>query len=186
MDGTPREQKWAWVLTGSGHFFDESLAMLRTLDACDVFVSRAAEEVLRMYKHRGEIFPPHAIVYRDTTASAAPVGQFYKGLYHTLVMAPVSSNTVAKMVYGISDTLASNVYAQAGKCRVPSIVFACDTAPELETKAPAGMVKVYPRRIDLDNVVRLRDFEATTVVESMADLERAIEERRAWLNASSS
>ena len=186
MDGTPREQKWAWVLTGSGHFFDESLAIIRALDTCDVFVSRAAEEVLRMYKHRGDIFPPHTIVYRDTTASAAPVGQFYKGLYHTLVMSPVSSNTVAKMVYGISDTLASNVYAQAGKCRVPSIVFACDTAPELETKAPAGMVKVYPRKIDLDNAARLRDFESTTVVESMADLERAIEERRAWLNASSS
>ena len=186
MKSTTRDQKWAWVLTGSGHFFDESLAILRTLGNCDVFVSKAAEEVLRMYKHRGEIFPPDSVVYRDTTASAAPVGQFYKGLYHTLVMAPVSSNTIAKMVFGISDTLVTNVYAQAGKCRVPSIVFACDTAPELETMAPAGMVKVYPRRIDLDNVARLRDFEATTVVESMADLERAIEERRAWLSASSS
>lgn len=186
MDVDVREQKWAWVLTGSGHFFDESLAILATLGACDVFLSRAAEEVLRMYKHRGDIFPPHTTVYRDTTASAAPVGQFYKGLYHSLIMAPVSANTVAKMVYGISDTLASNVYAQAGKCRVPSIVFACDTAPELETMAPAGMVKVYPRRIDLENAARLRGFEATTVVESMADLERAIEERRAWLKESSS
>ena len=186
MDVKPRNQRWAWVLTGSGHFFDESLAILRGLGDCDVFLSKAAEEVLRMYKHRGEIFPPTTVVYRDTTASAAPVGQFYKGLYHTLVMAPVSSNTIAKMVFGISDTLVTNVYAQAGKCRVPSIVFACDTAPELETKAPKGMVKVYPRRIDLENAARLREFEATTVVESMADLERAIEERRAWLNASSS
>ena len=123
---------------------------------------------------------------RAPTASAVPVGEFYKGQYHTLVMAPVSSNTVAKCVAGISDNLATNVYAQAGKCRVPSIVFACDTAPELETMAPKGMVKVYPRRIDLENVEKLKAFEATTVVESMAGLEQAIGERKAWLNASSS
>jgi len=186
MDGTERKQKWAWVLTGSGHFFDESLAIMKTLDGYDVFVSKAAEEVLRMYRHRGEIFSPGVQVYRDTTASAVPVGQFYKGEYHTLVMAPVSSNTVAKCVYGISDNLATNVFAQAGKCRVPAIVFACDTAPELDTMAPKGMVKVYPRRIDLENVEKLRAFEDTTVVESMADLEKAIGERAKWLNASSS
>ena len=186
MDGTKRKQKWAWVLTGSGHFFDESLAIMKTLDGYDVFVSKAAEEVLRMYRHRDEIFSPGVQVYRDTTASAVPVGQFYKGEYHTLVMAPVSSNTVAKCVYGISDNLATNVFAQAGKCRVPAIVFACDTAPELDTMAPKGMVKVYPRRIDLENVVRLRAFEDTKVVESMADLEKAIAERAKWLNASSS
>jgi len=189
MDDTPRhrqDQKWAWVLTGSGHFFDESLAIMRTLDAYDVFLSLAAEEVLRMYSHRGRVFPETVTVYRDTTASAAPVGQFYKGIYHTLVMAPVSSNTVAKCAYGISDNLATNVFAQAGKCRVPSIVFACDTAPELETMAPKGMVKVYPRRIDLENVAKLREFERATVVESMADLEKAIAERRECLSTSSS
>jgi flavoprotein len=181
-----RKPRWAWVLTGSGHFFDECLAIMAELDDFDVFVSLAAEEVLRMYRHRGRVFPDRAQVFRDTTASAAPVGEFYKGQYHTLVMAPVSSNTVAKCVAGISDNLATNVYAQAGKCRVPSIVFACDTAPELDTMAPKGMVKVYPRRIDLENVERLKAFEATTVVESMAGLEQAIAERKAWLNASSS
>ena len=114
------------------------------------------------------------------------MGQFYHGFYHTLVLAPATSNTIAKCVYGISDTLATNVYAQAGKCRVPSIVFACDTAPELETMAPDGMVKVYPRRVDLDNVEKLRSFEATQVVDSLADLEQALEDRLAWLNTSSS
>ncbi|MGB8274615.1 MAG: flavoprotein [Alphaproteobacteria bacterium] len=186
MPRKSRKTRWAWVLTGSGHFFDECLAIMKGLDGYDVFVSKAAEEVLRMYRHRGKLFPEGVKMYRDTTASAAPVGEFYKGRYHTLVMAPVSSNTVAKCVYGISDNLATNVFAQAGKCRVPSIVFACDTAPELETMAPKGMVKVYPRRIDLENVEKLKTFEATVVVESMAALEAAIAERKAWLNASSS
>ena len=91
------------------------------------------------------------------------------------------SNTVAKCVYGISDNLATNVFAQAGKCRVPTIIFACDTAPELETEAPKGMVKVYPRRIDLENTDRLKSFDATQVVESLDELEQALARRKRHL-----
>jgi flavoprotein len=79
------------------------------------------------------------------------------------------------MVWGIADTLVTNIYAQAGKCRVPSIVFACDTAPAMETEAPGGMVMVYPRRIDLENVERLRTMEYTTVVERIEDLAAALD-----------
>jgi dihydromethanopterin reductase (acceptor) len=171
---TPR---WGWALTGSGHFFKESLAIIRDLEDVDLFVSKAAAEVVRMYK-QDLTLPKSARVFRDTTASAAPVGAFYYGTYHTLVVAPATSNTVAKCVFGISDNLATNVFAQAGKCRVPSIVFACDTAPELETEAPKGMVKVYPRRIDLDNTERLKAFEATQVVETLDELRDAVARRR--------
>jgi dihydromethanopterin reductase (acceptor) len=174
---TPR---WGWALTGSGHFFKECLAMIRGLDDVDLFVSKAAAEVVRMYKQEFTL-PKNARIFRDTTASAAPVGLFYYGVYHTLVLAPATSNTVAKCVYGISDNLATNVFAQAGKCRVPAIVFACDTAPELETEAPKGMVKVYPRRIDLENTDRLKAFEATNVVETLDELEQALARRRGEL-----
>ena len=174
---TPR---WAWVLTGSGHFFTESFELIHGLEHCDVFVSKAANEVLRMYKLKLD-FPETMRVLHDKTASAVPVGAFYHGVYHTVVVAPASSNTVAKCVLGISDTLATNVFAQAGKCRVPSIVFACDTAPELETMAPHGLVKVYPRKVDLENTEKLKDFERTKVVESLADLKAAIRERQAEL-----
>lgn len=178
---TPR---LAWALTGSGHFFTESLELMSRIAEIDLFVSRAAAEVVRMYREKFDALPGRVRVFKDTTASAAPVGLFYHGVYHTLVMAPATSNTVAKCVYGISDTLATNVFAQAGKCRVPTIVFACDTAPELETKAPDGMVKVYPRRIDLENAERLKSFEDVQVVESMDELDAALRARFAWLNIS--
>ena len=173
---THARQRWAWALTGSGHFFTESLALIRELVEVDLFVSKAAAEVVRMYKEDLSL-PKSAHMFRDTTASAAPVGRFYEGAYHTLVVAPASSNTVAKFVTGISDNLATNVFAQAGKCRVPAIVFACDTAPEMLTRAPGGMVPVYPRRIDLENTEKLKAFEATDVVESLAALRAAVETR---------
>ncbi len=177
-----KTQRLAWALTGSGHFFPESLELMRRIADIDVFVSRAAAEVVRMYRDDMNKLPSTARIFKDTTASAAPVGHFYHGVYHTLVVAPATSNTVAKCVYGISDNLATNVFAQAGKCRVPIIVFACDTAPELDTKAPHGMVKVYPRRIDLENVEKLKSFESTQVVESLEDLTKALAARLACLN----
>ncbi|SRR5579871_1801858 len=171
---TPR---WGWALTGSGHFFKECLAMIAGLEDVDLFVSRAAAEVVRMYRQEFNL-PKSARIIRDKTASAVPVGAFYYGVYHTLVVAPATSNTVAKCVLGISDTLVTNVFAQAGKCRVPTIVFACDTAPELETEAPKGMVKVYPRKIDLENTTRLKSFEATLVVETLDELRNGLTRRQ--------
>lgn len=172
--------RFGWALTGSGHFFKESLDIMKRLPNLDVFVSKAAAEVIRMYKQDFEL-PGDVRIFKDTTASAAPVGAFYYGVYHTLILAPATSNTVAKCVAGISDNLATNVFAQAGKCRVPTIVFACDTAPEMDTEAPKGMVKVYPRRIDLENTEKLKSFEATDVVETVAQLEKAVDARLTWL-----
>src|SRR3954451_12821473 len=171
---TPR---WGWALTGSGHFFKECLVAIRALEDVDLFVTKAAGEVLHMYK-QDLTLPKSTRIFRDTAASAPPVGGFYYGVYHTLVVAPATSNTVAKCVLGISDTLVTNVFAQAGKCRVPAIVFACDTAAELETEAPKGMVKVFPRRIDLENTARLKSFDATVVAETLIELQAALARRR--------
>ena len=46
--------------------------------------------------------------------------QAFGRTYHAVILAPATSNTVAKCVVG---------------GRLPAIVFACDTAPELETEA---------------------------------------------------
>jgi len=178
MTDTGNTPRWGWALTGSGHFFTESIALIKQLGEVDLFVSKAADEVLRMYK---QDLPAGTRIFRETTASSAPVGRFYEGLYHTLIVSPASSNTVAKCVYGLSDTLVTNCFAQAGKCRVHSIVFACDTAPEMITMAPKGPVSVYPRRIDLENTARLKEFDDCTVVESISELTEAIEARRQLL-----
>ncbi|WP_238122974.1 MULTISPECIES: flavoprotein [unclassified Xanthobacter] len=175
--------RWAWALTGSGHFFTESMEIIRDLGDVDLFISAAAAEVLRMYRQDKEPLPESVNIYRDDSASSASIGRFYHGEYHTLVVSPATSNTVAKAVYGISDSLVTNCFAQAGKCRVPCIVFACDSAPELITMAPEGPVPVYPRRIDLENTQKLKDFEATAVAESLSELKILIARRRAELVA---
>ena len=176
--GNQMNQRLAWAITGSGHYLRESLAILEKLKNVDVFLSKAAAEIIQQYGFQEQLINTGHRVYQDKTASSVPVELFYHGKYHTLVIAPATSNTIAKMAYGFSDSLVTNLYAQAGKTRVPSIVFACDTAPELESEAPReNLVKVYPRVIDLDNVNKLKAFEATTVVDDMQSLNASIQAR---------
>jgi dihydromethanopterin reductase (acceptor) len=47
--------------------------------------------------------------------------------------------------------------------------------------APHRMVRLWPRRIDLDNTARLKEFEGVVVVEDMAALEAALTARLAEL-----
>ena len=183
-DETPRI---AWGLTGSGHYLKESLDIALAINQknpglIDFYFSKAAAEVLHMYTLSVTELRKRARVFRDQTASAAPVGLFYHGHYHTVVIGPATSNTVAKFVVGISDTLITNIFAQAGKQRIPTIVFACDTEPVVETESPSEWVTLYPRRIDLENTERLKTFEHTTVVSTVAELQTALDERLAAID----
>lgn len=171
-------KRLAWAITGSGHYLRESLAILGSLQDVDVFLSSAAAEIIKQYGFQAQLDATGHRVFQDKTASSVPVEFFYEGKYHTLVISPVTSNTIAKMAYGISDSLVTNLYAQAGKTQVNSIVFACDTAPEVESEAPKeNMVMVYPRKIDLDNVQKLAQFEATEIVASIEELQAAVERK---------
>ena len=64
---TPR---WGWALTGSGHFFKECLVAVRALDNVDLFVSKAAGEVLRMYK-QDLTLPKSTRIFRDSASDAS-------------------------------------------------------------------------------------------------------------------
>ncbi len=182
-----QNRRLAWAITGSGHYLRESLAIVQALESVDIFLSKAAAEIIKQYGFQAQLDATGHKVYQDKTASSVPVELFYAGKYHTLVIAPATSNTIAKMAYGFSDSLVTNLYAQAGKTRVPSIIFACDTVPAageqaIESEAPRdNMVQVFPRKIDLDNVDKLKNFELTQIVTDMNMLQQAISMRVAGL-----
>jgi len=60
------------------------------------------------------------------------------------------------MRFGISDNLATNVFAQAGKCRVPNHRLCLRYCARAGDAGAQGMVKVYPRRIDLETPIDSR------------------------------
>lgn len=178
---TPVKGRFAWCVTGSGHGLDEAMALAARLPDVDLYLSAAAEEVLPQYGHTMDRLKERFRVFRDKTASAVPVGQLYAEAYHTVVIAPATSNTVAKCAFGISDTLPTNMFAQAGKLGIPGLVYACDTEPVVITKAPHEWVTLRPRRIELENVERLRQIDFCQVVASIDELTAALGERLAAL-----
>jgi flavoprotein len=166
------------------------MALAARLPEVDLFLSAAAEEVLPIYGLRLPELKPRFRIFRDKTASAVPVGMLYEDVYHTVVVAPATSNTVAKCAFGISDTLPTNMFAQAGKLGIPGLVFACDTEPVVVTRAPREWVTLRPRRIELDNVARLRAIDFCRVLCTPAELEAALQARLddlalAWNTSSS-
>jgi dihydromethanopterin reductase (acceptor) len=166
----------AWGITGAGHFLAECADLLTSLGNVDVFLSKAAEEVLRMYRLESKISQVSTSVIRDNMASAPIVARFARGVYRVLIIAPATSNSVAKFAYGISDSLISNIFAQTGKSQVPIVVLPTDVAAEMDSEGPSGrLVKVYPRPVDLENVDRLRRFPGVTVVKDMEELRACLD-----------
>lgn len=168
-------QRIAWAITGAGHLLRECAALLLGFGNVDVFLSQAAVEVIRIYSLQDHLQKPGVRIYRDTLASSPMVVRLFRGDYSVFVVAPATSNSVAKFVCGISDNLVTNLFAQAGKSHVPVIVMPTDLEPEVDSRGPHGeLVKVYPRLIDLENSERLKSFPGVSVVSNVEEMERCL------------
>ncbi len=168
----------AWGITGAGHFLTGCVDVVTGLPDVHLFLSRAAEEVVRMYGLEERLLQSCRRLYRESRAraSAPQVARFSRGDYDCLVVAPATGNSTAKFAHGIADNLITNLFAQAGKSRVPIIVLPTDVAPVIESPGPrGGLIKVFPRQVDLEAVGKLHSFPGVTVVSSVAELRWALE-----------
>ncbi|WP_258359376.1 flavoprotein [Moorella sulfitireducens] len=169
----------AWGITGGGHFLAPCMELLVKLHDIDVFISRAAREVLAGYGLLESLLGCGHRLYWDRSASSRAVTGLYRGYYRLVIIAPATSNTIAKFVAGISDNLVTNLFAHAGKCRVPVVVLPTDIGPEIDSPAPPGFrVRVYPRNIDLENVARLSTCPGVTVVKHPREIDQILSTSR--------
>jgi dihydromethanopterin reductase (acceptor) len=163
--------KIAWGIAGSGHFMRESLQAASHFPQgkVDFFISPAGLEVLKFYNMP---VPPDAIT--DKSASTASCRAFAGGTYDLFVIAPATSNSVAKFVLGISDSMLTTLFAQCGKSRVPIVVLPSDTEENVDSMGATKPLKVYPRPVDLENVEKLKKFHGVSVAVSIEELDRML------------
>jgi len=139
----------AWCITGAGHFLPESFDVFKKLKKhitdlrVTTFVSLAAEEVIRMYglekaisSISGGDYLEEVFYESQQGASYPKTGRFLLDKYDVLVVSPATSNTIAKLAYGIADTLVTNAVAQAVKGSVPVYIVPVDIAGEIVSKMP--------------------------------------------------
>jgi dihydromethanopterin reductase (acceptor) len=136
-----------WGITGGGHFLLETFDVMEKLaekHEISCFVSSAAEQVIQIYGLReklNKICPGdyyREVISATNEGPAAPlVGRFLRRTYRALIISPATSNTVAKVVSGISDTLVTNAIAQAEKGKVPVMIIPTDQrSGETKTRLP--------------------------------------------------
>lgn len=139
----------AWGFTGAGHLLQESVDALVELSKdheVTVMISGAGEEVLKMYglfetvKNLSGGKYRELVLESDQRESYPMTGRFSLGTYDMLVVSPATSNTIAKIVHGIADSLVTNAVAQAGKGRVDTYIVPVDLeSGEVETVLPSKL-----------------------------------------------
>jgi dihydromethanopterin reductase (acceptor) len=141
--------KLAWGITGAGHYLRESFEVFKKLKESNAhlkittYISRAGEEVIRMYGLADELSQISCGLYLEESffesqqgASSPKTGRFLLNKYDVLIISPATSNTTAKLAYGIADTLITNAVAQAVKGGVPVFIVPVDIAGSIESKMP--------------------------------------------------
>jgi archaeoflavoprotein AfpA len=173
-------KKIAWGITGSGDRIVETVKIMEELqtqyqDSVDirVFVSKAGDQVIKYYKLFNDLEKNFDKVWVEVNANAPFLaGQLQVKRYEFLLLAPATSNTVAKIALGLADSLLSNAAIMAQKAFVPTYIMPCDYKEGvLTTKLPDGSeMKLRVRKEDAQNVEKLRRMEDVFVLETPQEI----------------
>ncbi len=179
------KKKIAWGITGSGDRIVETVEVLTKLqkaydDVLDVrvFVSKAGEQVIKYYKLFNTLEKNFDKVWVEINANSPFLaGQLQVRRYEFLLLAPTTSNTVAKIALGLADSLLSNAAIMSQKAFVPTYIMPCDYKPGIITTIlPDGSeMKLRIRREDAEHVERLRGMEDVFVIETPQEIPAVFE-----------
>lgn len=174
----------AWGITGAGDQIEEVTEEMKKISDIypinfDIFVSKAGEMALKMYKVFDEIkeYFDNFSVEIDANKPFF-VGPLFRGHYEGLIIAPATSNTVAKISNCIGDTLITNAALQALKTFKPVYIMPVDlVAGESTTILPNGdEIRIRVREEDAAHVENLRSIDGIQIIESPKKIKKSIEE----------
>ena len=111
-----KKRKVAWGITGAGDKIAEIVEVMKDLKKqsedfvdIDVYISKAADTMLKFYRLDEEIKKSFGKVMVEVNANSPFLAAWMQsGKYEFLLIAPCSSNSVAKIVNSISDTMLTN------------------------------------------------------------------------------
>jgi archaeoflavoprotein AfpA len=178
-----KKLKVAWGITGAGDKIAEIIETMKDLQKqsegtveIHVFLSKAAETMLKFYRLDEELKKSFAKVTVESNANSPFLaGMVQSHKYEFLLIMPASSNTVAKLVNGIGDTLLTNSAIMSLKAFVPVWVMPVDYKETvLLTKLPNGKeMKLRVRKEEAEQVRKLEATEDVRVFENPTKVHEA-------------
>lgn len=180
-----KKRKVAWGITGGGDKLKETFNALNgvreqysSILEIEVFLSKAGELVLKYYKLEEELRKGFKRVWVEKDANRPFLaGRMQLGEFDFLLIAPATSNTVAKLSVGISDTMITNGAIQGLKAYMPLFVMPCDFREGTTvTKLPDGRdLRIRVRKEDVENVKRIAGMDGVHVFEKPDEIVKIFE-----------
>ena len=161
---TAKKKKVAWGITGSGDKIIETVNIMREMrekyiDEYDIriYISKAGDQVLKYYGLFKELEVEFDRTWIEINANAPFLaGQIQLGHFEFMLIAPATSNTVAKISLRIGDALIPNAAIMGQKAGIPLYILPSDFEEGVAvTQLPDG-----------------RDLELTIIKEDVEHVEK--------------
>ena len=169
-----KKKKIAWGITGAGDKILETMKIMLEIkeeyeDVVDieVFISKSGDQVVKYYGISSDIETNFDKVWVEINANAPFLaGNIQLGKYEFMLIAPATSNTVAKIAMRMGDTLISNAAIMGQKADVPMYILPSDVEEGVTiTQLPDGKdLKITIRKEDVEHVEKLDKMYETYIV----------------------
>lgn len=184
---TTKKTKIAWGITGGGDKIAEIAKTMIEIKKqfeqkaeIHVFVSKNGETMLRFYRQFDLIkqeFPHFSVEMNPNAPFLAAWLQ--SGKYDFFLVAPTTSNTVAKIVNGIGDTMITNAVIMSLKAFGQVYILPTDYKEGVvETIIPNGKkIKIRVRKEEAEQTRKLEQMDGVHVLENPERIRAVFEER---------
>ena len=185
LEKEKKKKRVAWGITGSGDRLIEVFDVMKQLNnqyqdeiRMTVYLSKAGDQVVKLYhlfKDLQENFDKSRVEINSNVPSLAV--QLQSSKIEFLLIAPATSNTVAKLANGIGDTLLTNSAIMALKAFVPVYVMPCDYKEGVTvTQLPDGSeMKIRVRKEDVEHVKKLAAMDGLFILEKPEEISQAFQ-----------
>src|SRR3989304_6079437 len=181
-----KKRKVAWGITGGGDRIAEFIEAMKqvkkeheaTVDI-HVYLSKAAETVLKFYSLETTLRQSFEKVQVEVNSNSPFLAAWMQNhKYEFLLIAPATSNSVAKIANGIGDTMITNAAIMSLKAFVPVYVVPTDYREGVVyTKLPNGKeMKLRVRKEEVEQVKKLESMEDVHVLEGPQKIPDAFQE----------
>ena len=169
-------RKIAWGITGSGEKIAETVAIMREMKEkyaeefdIRVYISKAGDQVLKYYNLSNMLETFFDKTWTEINSNAPFLaGQIQLKEFEFLLIAPTTSNTVAKISLRIADTLLTNAAIMGQKTSTPIYIMPTDFREGIvTTKLPNGEnLDINITKQDAYHVRNLESMRNTFVFEN--------------------
>ena len=177
-----KKAKIAWGITGAGEKIEKTVEMMKKINEeykdrvdIEVFISKSGDQVIKYYGLSNELETNFENIWVEINANSPFLaGQIQVGKYDSFLIAPTTSNTVAKISIRMGDTLISNAAIMGQKADVPIYILPADYEEGVTiTKLPNGKdLKISIRKEDVEHVQRLAQMYKTFIIKEPEDIKK--------------